>query len=202
MADAAPAERPGRPSPSPPDIIFVDCSGRRKRVCKLQSKFLPQFLVNFGDRPLVYALAIRRGFPSAVCVTRISDHYIARGHDGRTVSVAIIPDFIIIRHNDDIKFPSFEVLYKSDDFVVAAVGGPRENASDPAQAHIAAARVLKVAVKNNNALERRMIMAPSRNHKGESDSRVFQIPIEPELQFRDPVNYIITVDEEDFLRGH
>ena len=115
------------------------------------------------------------------------------------MSAAVVPDVIIVRHDRDIGCPPLVVPDEPDDLVVSPVGGPGENAPDPGQALIAGARVLKVAVKNDNALERRMIMAPSRDLKSESASRVFQSASEAGLQFRDPVDEIIAVDEDDFL---
>jgi len=111
------------------------------------------------------------------------------------VSEAIIPDFIIIRHNGDIGCPPPEILNELDDLFVSAVGGLGEDASDPGRVLIAAVRVLRVTVKYNNTFERRMSLAPSRYLKGESISRVLQSSVEAGLKFRNPVDDIVAIDE-------
>jgi len=131
------------------------CSG-----CTLQAEFLPQFLVDFGRRLPVDALAVGRGFRLAPGVTSLPNHNITRRLDGRAVSTAIVPDAVIIRHHGDIGCFPLGVPHEPDDLGVAAVGGPGEDASDPGPALIAAARVLEVAVENDEALSRRVIMAP------------------------------------------
>jgi len=78
----------------------------------------------------------------------------------------------------------------------------RKDASDPGHTLITATLVSEVSVKNDDTLHSRISLAPPGYQKSESISRIFQPPIKAGLQFREPVDDIITVDEEDWLRWH
>jgi len=118
------------------------------------------------------------------------------------VGAAIVPDVIVIRHHGDIRCPPLVVPDEPNDRIVAAMRGLGEDASDPGQALIPASRESDVAVKNDDALHGRVLLAPPRYKKSELVSRAFQPPVQAGLQFGDPVDDIITVDEEDCLRWH
>ena len=118
------------------------------------------------------------------------------------MSVAIVPDVIVIRHHDDIRCPPLVVLDEPNDRVVAAMRGPGKDAPDSGQALIAASRKSDVTVKNDDTLYGRVSLVPPGYQKSKAVSRVFQPPIQTGFQFGEPVDDVITVDEEDWLRGH
>lgn len=118
------------------------------------------------------------------------------------MGAAIVPDVIVIRHYGDVRCPPSVFPDKPDDRVVAAMGGPGEDASDPGQALIAAARKSDVAVKNDDTLYGRVPLAPPGYQKSQLVSCAFKPLIQDGFQFGDPVDDIITVDKEDLLRGH
>lgn len=118
------------------------------------------------------------------------------------MGAAIVPDVIVIRHHGDIGCPPLVVPNEPYNRVVAAMRGPGEDASDPGQTLIAGTRESEVAVKNDDTLHGRMFLAPFGYQKSKLVSRVFQPPVQAGLQFGEPVDDIITIDEEDWLRWH
>ena len=117
------------------------------------------------------------------------------------MSAAVVADVVVVRYDGDIGWLPLIVPDEPDDLVVAAMGGRGEDASDPGQALIAASRELFVAVENDDALAPRVIMAPCRDLKGEPASRVFQAALKTGLQYRDAVDDVVAVDEEDLRYG-
>ncbi|MBP1768375.1 MAG: polysaccharide deacetylase family protein [Candidatus Aminicenantes bacterium] len=118
------------------------------------------------------------------------------------MGAAIVPDVIVIRHHGDIRCLPMVVPDEPNDRIVTPMSRTREDAADPGQALIAATLESEVTVKNDDALHGRVSLAPPGYQKSKSVSRVFQPTVQAGLQFGEPVDDIITVNEEDWQRWH
>lgn len=74
---------------------------------------------------------------------------------------ATVSNIIIIGCHGDVTVFPLEFLGDSDDFIVSAVGGPREEASNSVQAYVLAIRKARITVKDDYAFEARMDAAPN-----------------------------------------
>ena len=118
------------------------------------------------------------------------------------MGAAIVPDVIVIRHHGDIRWTPLVIPDEPNDRVVTAMSRTRKDASDPGHALIAANLESDVTVKNDDTLHGGVLLAPPGYQKSKSGSRVFQPPVQAGLQFGEPVDNVIAVNEKDSFGGH